>query len=202
MSAATTIPTGSQISPVDERIYQQTNLLGDWKGSWTKNHQPIEIKVDSINGSTAQVEYTHNGHTEKGTGTVDGRTITYGNVTIATRNGTQAAVEFAFGTATQSAILAKSAAPADQNKLVGNWIGSTATQTAAFQVISISGRDAQVRYSIDGQTAQGVGDASKNAVNLGKVAFSTADGLNGTVTFPVGHNTYTLAVKKFSPKTA
>jgi hypothetical protein len=202
VSAVASSPAGSQISPVNERIYHQSNLLGDWTGSWTKNNQPIEVKVVSINGSTAQVEYTHNGHTERGTGTVDGDTITYGNITIATRNGTKAAVEFAFGTATQSAILAKSAAPADQNKLVGNWIGSTVTQTAAFQVISISGRDAQVRYSIDGKTAQGVGDASKNTVNLGKVAFSTADGLNGTVTFPEGHNTYTLAVKKFTPKTA
>jgi hypothetical protein len=202
VSAVTTIPAGSQISPVNQRIYQQTNLLGDWKGSWSKNHQPIEIKVDSINGGAAQVEYTHNGHTEKGTGTVNGDTITYGNVTIATRNGTQAAVAFSFGTATQSAVLDKSAAAADQNKLVGNWIGSTVTQTAAFQITSISGRNAQVSYSIDGQTAQGVGDASKNAVNLGKVAFSTVDGLNGTVTFPVGQNTYTLAVKKFTPKTA
>ena len=76
----------SQISPANERVYHQSNLLGDWKGSFSKNHQPIELKVVSINGQSAQVEYTHNGHTERGTGTVDGSTVSFGNITIGTRN--------------------------------------------------------------------------------------------------------------------
>ena len=65
--------TSSQISPVDERIYHQSNLLGDWKGAWTKSNQPVEFKVINIRGTTAQVEYTHNGHTERGIADVSGR---------------------------------------------------------------------------------------------------------------------------------
>ncbi|MGA2292201.1 hypothetical protein [Bradyrhizobium sp.] len=123
-------------------------------------------------------------------------------MTIGTRDGKQAALEFSFGTATQSAILAKAAAPADQNNLVGNWIGATASMTAAIQVTSISGHDAQVQYNIAGQTGQGTGTAYKGAVELGNVQFSSSDGLTGTVIFKVGHQTVSLAVKKFTPKTA
>jgi hypothetical protein len=202
VSAVSTIPSGSQISPANERVYHQSLLVGDWKGSFSKTNQPIELKVDNIRGDAAQVEYTHNGHTERGTATVNGATITYGNVTIATRDGKKAGLEFSFGTVKQTAILDKAAAAADQNKLVGNWIGSTATQSIAFQVLSINGRDAQVRYSIGGQSAQAVGDVSKNAVIAGKVTFASEDGLNGKVTFPVGNQIFSLAVKKFTPKTA
>jgi hypothetical protein len=45
--------TTSQISPVEERIYHQSNLLGDWKGTWTKGGQPVEFKVINIRGTTA-----------------------------------------------------------------------------------------------------------------------------------------------------
>ena len=48
--------TTSQISPATERVYHQSNLLGDWKGTWTKSGQPLEFKVINIRGSTAQVE--------------------------------------------------------------------------------------------------------------------------------------------------
>lgn len=201
MSAVSTIPVGSQISPANERVYHQSNLIGDWKGSFTKTNQPVDFKVDNIKGTTAQVEYTHNGYTERGTATVNGASITYGNLTIATRDGSKAALEFSYGTAVQSAILTKAAAPADQNRLVGNWIGATATDSVAFQVLSISGRDAQVKYNVSGQTGQGVGDVHQNAVNLGKVSFATRDGLNGTVTYQVGSKTLSLAVKKFTPAT-
>jgi len=61
MTAITSTPAGSQISPANERVYHQSNLVGDWKGTWSKNHQPVEFKVVSIKGSSAQVEYTHNG---------------------------------------------------------------------------------------------------------------------------------------------
>jgi hypothetical protein len=86
----TTIQSSSQISPANERVYHQSYLLGDWKGTWTNSSQPVEFKVVNIRGDKAQVEYTHNGHTERGLGDVNGGTITFGNVTIVTRNGTKA----------------------------------------------------------------------------------------------------------------
>lgn len=203
VSAIATTQGASRISPVNERIYHQSNLLGDWKGSFSNNHLAIEVKVVSITGDTAQVEYTHNGHTERISATVDQNFITFGNLTIATRDGTKAALEFSFGTAKQDAILDKAAAPAtDQNPLVGSWIGSTDTQSASFQVLSINGRDAQVRYTIDGQSGQGVGDVVNNAVIFGRVLLSVADGLNGKLTFPAPGQTLSLAVQKFTPKTA
>ena len=93
----TTIQISSQISPANERVYHQSYLLGDWKGTWTNSSQPVEFKVVNIRGDKAQVEYTHNGHTERGLGDVNGGTITFGNVTIGTRNGTKAALEFSVG---------------------------------------------------------------------------------------------------------
>jgi hypothetical protein len=201
MTSIGTTQGGSQISPVNERIYHQSNLLGDWKGLWSKSHQPVEFKVLSIRGDTAQVEYTHNGHTERGTGTVSAATITYGNVTIGTRDGKNAGLEFSFGTAKSTAILAKSAAaaPVDQSKLVGNWIGTTATTSATFRVLSIKGRDAQVQYTVNGRTVTGVGDVYKNTVTLGSVQVSSDDGVHGAVTFPVGHSTLTVQATKFTP---
>ena len=203
VSAIAATQGASQISPVNEKLYHQSNLLGDWKGSFSNNHQAIEFKVLSISGSTAQIEYTHNGRTERGTASVDQNFITFGNVTIATRDGKKAALEFSFGTAKQDAILDKAAASTtNQNPLIGSWIGSTATQTASFQVLSINGRDAQVKYTIDGQSGQGVGDVVNNAVIFGKVLLSVTDGLNGKVTFPAPGKTLSLSVKKFTPKTA
>jgi hypothetical protein len=194
----------SRISPVNEKLYHQSNLLGDWKGSFANNNQAIEFKVVSITGDTAQIEYSHNGHKEVGTANVDKNSITYGNVTIATRDGQQGALEFSFGIVRQAAVLAKVNAPAtDQNQLVGNWIGSTDTLSASFQVLSISGRDAQVRYTIDGQSAQGVGDIVNNSVLFGKVSFSSADGLNGKLIFQSpGQPLSSLDVTKFKPTTA
>jgi hypothetical protein len=200
----------SRITTLNEKLYHQSNLLGDWKGSFTQSHQAIEFKVVSINGNTAQVEYTHNGRTERGTATVDKNSITFGSVTIGTRDGQQAGFEFSFqpqgqlaSTGTQTAILSKTAASAtDSNPLQGSWTGATASHSASFQVISINGRDAQVKYSFDGNSGQGVGDVVKNAVLLGKIQFSSTDGLNGKVTFQSGRQTISLAVKKFTPVTA
>jgi hypothetical protein len=194
----------SRISPVNEKLYHQSNLLGDWKGSFANNNQAIEFKVVSITGDTAQIEYSHNGHKEVGTANVDKNTITYGNVTIATRDGQQGALEFSFGIVRQAAVLAKVAAPAaDQNRLVGSWIGSTDTLSASFQVLSITGRDAQVRYNIDGQSGQGVGDVVNNSVLFGKISFSSADGLNGKLIFQdPGQALSSLDVTKFKPTTA
>jgi len=200
----------SRITPVNEKLYHQSNLLGDWKGSFSKTHQAVEFKVVSINGNTAQVEYTHNGHTERGTATVDKNSINFGNVTIATRDGKQAAFEFSYipqgsiaSSGIQDAILSKVAgSAADTNPLVGNWTGATVDHRISFQVISINGRDAQVKYNIDGNSGQGVGDVVKNAILLGPIQFSNIDGTNGKVTFQSGHQTFSLAVTRFTPKTA
>jgi hypothetical protein len=201
MTAITATQATSHISPANERIYHQSNLLGTWSGTWTKGHQPVSFKVVSINGSTAQVEYTHNGHTERGTGTVNGSTVTYGDVTVGTRDGSNAALVFSYGNATQSAVLQKAADTTQQNKLVGSWIGSTATQSVTFKVGSITGRDAQVKYTSNGQTTQGTGDLYQNTVTFGGAQVTSIDGVHGTVIYKSGHQTLSLAVTKFVPNT-
>ena len=200
----------SRISPVDERLYHQSNLLGDWKGNFKQSNAAVDFKVVSINGTSAQVEYTHNGRTERGTATVDKNSITFGNVTIATRNGTQAAFEFSFqpqgqlaSTGTQTAILSKNAsADPNANPLVGSWTGATADHGVSFTVSAINGRDAQVKYSLDGTSGEGVGDVVGNSVLLGKAQFTNIDGTNGKVTFQSGKQTISIPVKRFVPKTA
>jgi hypothetical protein len=199
MTAISTIPKGSQISPATERVYHQSNLIGDWKGTWKTNGRPVEVKVVNIRGTQAQIEYTHDGHTERGIGTVDGATISYGNITIGTKNGSVAALEFSSGTAKMDAVLNKQASTADQSKLVGSWSGTSSGQSAFFQVVSVDGKDAQVRFTANGGTVQS-GDAitvGTNAVMFGaKATFTTTDGLHGNVVFKVGHNTYSVRVTK------
>jgi hypothetical protein len=203
--------TTSRINPVDERVYHQSNLLGEWKGNFKQSNGAIDFKVVSINGTSAQVEYTHNGHTERGTATVDKDSISFGNVTIATRNGTQAAFEFAYqpqgqlaATGTQTAVLTKdaSATAADANPLVGSWTGANVEHGVSFTVSSINGRDAQVKYILDGNSGQGVADVVQNSVLLGKAQFTNIDGTNGKVTFQSGKQTISIPVKRFVPKTA
>jgi hypothetical protein len=202
MTAITTIPKGSQISPASERVYHQSNLIGDWKGSWQKNGRPVEVKVVNIRGSTAQIEYTHDGHTERGIGSVDGATITYGNITIGTKNGSVAALEFSSGTAKMDAVLNKQSSTADQSNLVGSWSGTGSGQSAFFQVVSVDGKDAQVRFTANGAAIQS-GDAitvGQNTVMFGsKAQFTTTDGLHGHVVFSVGHKTYSVPVTKTKP---
>ena len=193
------VQSANQISPASERAYHQSNLIGDWTGTWSKTHQPVEFKVLNIRGNKAQVEYTHNGRTERGYGTVNGSAITYGNVTIATRDGKNAAMQSLVGKMEMTGVLSKSAAPAaDQNKLVGIWNSDASTpgQSASFQVRAISGRDAQVTYTVNGQTQQGIGTVYGNAVMFGKMQVSSDDGLNGKVIYPVGSQTLSLSVKK------
>jgi hypothetical protein len=194
----------SYISPANERVYHQSNLLGDWKGTSKQNNMPVEFKVVNIRGDQAQVEYTHNGHTERGLGTVDGATITFGDVTIGTRNGSQAAFEFSTGTSKWDAILTKQSATTDQNKLVGTWNGSSNVtgQAATFQVLSVSGLDAQVRYTVNGVLHQGTGIASKNSVMFGGATLSTSDGTDGSIVFSSGHNTYSLTAKNAQASTS
>lgn len=188
----------NQISPVNERIYHQSNLVGDWKGTSKQNNQPVEFKVINIRGDQAQVEYTHNGHTERGFGTVNGATVTFGDVTIGTRNGSQAAFEFSSGTAKWTAILTKQSQTTDQNKLVGSWNGTSRQngQAASVQVTSVDGQNAQVRFIVNGTAHTGTGIASKNSIMLAGATISSNDGLNGNVVFEVGHNTYSVPVTK------
>jgi hypothetical protein len=201
MAAISTIPKGSQISPATERVYHQSNLIGDWKGTWKDSSRPVEVKVINIRGNQAQVEYTHDGRTERGTGSVDGATVSFGNITIGTKNGSVAALEFSSGTTKKTAVLNKAAAATDQNKLVGSWSGfsSANSQSAFFQVVSVDGRDAQVRFTANGGTIQS-GDAdvvANNTVMFGaKAQFTTNDGQTGNVVFKVGHNTYSVPVTK------
>lgn len=99
-----------------------------------------------------------------------------------------------------TAVLNKQAASTDQNKLVGSWSGFSRSngQSAFFQVVSVDGRDAQVRFSANGGTIRS-GDAivSGNAVMFGAVAqFTSNDGQTGTVIFKVGHSSYSVPVTK------
>lgn len=196
-----TIPSGNAISPAAERVYHQSYLLGDWKGTWSSNHQSVEFKVINIRGNTAQVEYTHDGHTERGIADVNGGLITFGNVSIATRNGQKAALEFSFGPAKMTAILDKESSTADQNKLIGSWNGFSKdnNQSAYFQVVSVDGRDAQVKYTLGGITQTGTGTVYKNTVMFGRAQITSNDGQNGTVVFEVGGKTYSVAVTKYQP---
>ena len=198
----TTISSSTnQISPANERVYHQSNLVGDWKGTWTKSGQPVEFKVINIRGATAQVEYTHNGHTERGLADVSGATISFGDVTIGTKNGQKAALEFSTGTAKMTAILDKQASTADQNKLVGSWSGYSAIngQSVLFRVVSVDGRNAQVTFTANGTTQKGTGTVDKNAVMFGKAQITSSDGQTGNVILQVGHNTYSVPVTKLKP---
>lgn len=195
--AITATQSTSHILPANERVYHQSNLLGTWNGTWQRNNQPVSFKVISISGSTAQVEYTHDGHTERGTGQVDGATISYGTVSIGTRDGQNAGLVFTYGSAKFNAVLKKAADTTPQNNLVGAWIGSTANQSVTFKVTSITGRDAQVRLTVNGNVKTGTGDVTGSTVQFGGAQVTTTDGVRGKVTFKIGHSTFALPVTKF-----
>jgi len=195
----TTISSSTnQISPVNERIYHQSNLVGDWKGTSKQNNQPVEFKVVNIRGDQAQIEYTHNGHTERGFGQVNGATITFGDITIGTRNGSQAALEFSSGSAKWTAIMTKQSSTADQNQLVGNWSGFSRQngQVASFQVTSVDGLNAEVKLTVNGTLKQGTGTVYKNTIMFAGATIASNDGSNGNIVFKVGHNTYSVPVTK------
>jgi hypothetical protein len=198
---STISPTTSQISPATERVYHQSNLLGDWKGTWKNTSRPVEFKVVNIRGNKAQIEYTHDGHTERGQGDVNGATINFGNVTIGTRNGSVAAFEFSVGGATKTAILNKQNATVDQNKLVGTWNGFSTSngKSISFTVKSVDGRDAVVSWTVNGVTHQGAGSVLKNTVMFGKAQVTSDDGKTGTAVLQVGNASYPIPVTKYVP---
>lgn len=194
-------PTTSRISPATERVYHQSNLLGDWKGTWKNTSRPVEFKVINIRGDKAQIEYTHDGHTERGQADVNGATITFGNVTIGTRNGSVAAFEFSVGGATKTAILNKQDATVDQNKLVGTWNGFSTSngKSISFTVKSVDGRDAVVSWTVNGIAHQGSGSVLKNTVMFGKAQVTSDDGKTGTAVLQVGNTSYPIPVTKYVP---
>jgi hypothetical protein len=207
MAAITSIPKGSQISPATERIYHQSNLIGDWKGTWKGSSQPVEFKVVNIRGQAATVEYTHNGHTERGIGEVNGATIDFGSVTIGTKNGQVAALEFSTGVGKQTAVLNKQPDPStqQQSKLIGTWTGFSPQNghSAFFQVKSVDGRDAQVSFSADGETIQtGSAIVFQNSVAFGnKGQITSNDGVTGTAVVQIGNKSYAVPVTKKKPAT-
>jgi hypothetical protein len=194
--------TTSQISPATERVYHQSNLLGDWKGTWANSNSPVEFKVVNIRGTKAQVEYTHDGHTERGLADVNGATITFGNVTIGTRNGSVAAFEFSVSGVKKTATLNKQAATTDQNKLVGTWNGFSTSngKSVSFTVKSVDGRDAVVSWTVDGLAHAGTGTVYKNTVMFGRAQVTSDNGTTGTVVLQVGNISYPIPVTKNVPK--
>jgi len=203
MTTISSAASASIIAPEVERVYHQSNLVGDWKGVWAKNHGQIEVKVLNIRGTDAQIEYTHDGHTERGTGQVDGATITYGNIIIGTKDGKTAALEFSAGGAPpQTAVLAKvPATTTDQSQqLVGMWSGSSSIngQSATFQVVSVNGRDAQVKLVVgNGNLQTGSATVSKNTIMFsGKAQFTATDSQNGKLVVQIGSKSYAMPVTK------
>lgn len=191
----------SQISPANERMYHQSNLLGEWKGNWAGNNQAVGFKVVNIRGARAQVEYTHNGHTERGFGQVNGATITFGSVTIGTKDGKNLALVFSAGGGQASASLEKQAPPASDSRLMGSWGGYSADngKSASFRVLSVNGNEAQVSVTTDGITRQGTGIVYKNVIMFGQSQIATDDGQNGKIIYQVGTKSFTVPVTKYPP---
>jgi hypothetical protein len=195
------VQSANQISPAMERMYHTSNLLGDWKGTWTVNHTAVAFKVVNIRGAQAVVEYTHNGHTERGIGSVNGSTIDFGPVTLGTKNGKNAVLLFSADGGKASAVLEKQAPAGDQSNLSGSWAGYSAAngKSASFRVLSVNGRDAQVSVMIDGITHQGTGTVYKNVIMFEHAQISTDDGKNGKVTYRVGNKSFMVPVTKLPP---
>jgi hypothetical protein len=194
----TAIASINQISPVKERIYHTSNLLGEWKGSWTANGSAVSFKVVNIRGDRATVEYTHNGHTERGIGSVNGATIDFGAVTLGTKNGKNAVLLFAAGGGKASATLEKQAPPGDESNLTGSWGGFSADdgKSASFRVLSVSGKQAQVSVTIGAVTRQGTGIVYNNVIMFGQSQISTNDGKTGKLIYQVGNKSFTAPVTK------
>ncbi|MFT4115911.1 hypothetical protein [Bradyrhizobium sp.] len=191
----------SQISPAMERVYHQSNLLGEWKGTWAANNQPVGFKVVNIRGSRAQVEYTHNGRTERGFGQVDGATISFGAVTIGTKNGKNAVLLFSAGGGKASASLEKQAPAASDSRLMGSWGGYSSEngKSASFRVLSVNGKEAQVSVTTDGITRQGTGIVYNNVIMFGQAQIATDDGKNGKIIYQVGTKSFMVPVTKYPP---
>ncbi|RXT41093.1 hypothetical protein [Bradyrhizobium betae] len=191
----------SQISPANERMYHQSALVGDWKGNWAGNNQPVGFKVVNIRGARAQVEYTHNGHTERGFGQVSGSLITFGNITVGTKDGKNLVLLSSAGAGKQTASLEKQAPPASDSNLMGSWGGYSSDngKSASFRVLAINGKEATVSVTTDGITRQGTGYVYKNVIMFGQSQIATDDGKNGKIIYQVGTRSFMVPVTKYPP---
>ena len=194
----TAIQSTNQISPLNERMYHQSNLLGEWKGSWSANGSAVSFKVVNIRGAAATVEYTHNGHTERGIGSVNGATIDFGAVTLGTKNGKNAVLLFSAGGGKASATLEKQAPAGDESNLTGSWGGFSADdgKSASFRVLSVNGKQAQVSVTIGDITRQGTGVVYNNVIMFGQSQISTDDGKTGKIIYQVGLKSFTASATK------
>jgi hypothetical protein len=191
----------SQISPANERMYHQSTLVGDWKGNWAGNNQPVGFKVVNIRGARAQVEYTHNGHTERGFGQVSGSLITFGSITVGTKDGKSLVLLSSAGAGKQTATLEKQAPPASDSNLMGSWGGYSSDngKSASFRVLAINGKEATVSVTTDGITRQGTGYVYKNVIMFGQSQIATDDGKNGKIIYQVGTKSFMVPVTKYPP---
>ncbi|MGJ4993026.1 hypothetical protein [Bradyrhizobium sp. HKCCYLR20261] len=192
------VSSTSYISPAMERVYRQSNLLGEWKGSWTANGQAVSFKVVNIRGAAATVEYTHNGRTERGIGQVNGSTIDFGAVTLGTKNGKNAVLLFSAGGGKASAVLEKQAPPASESNLAGSWAGYSGDNgmSASFRVLSVNGKQAQVSVTNNGITRTGTGLVYNDVIMFEQTQLSTKDGKSGTVIYQLGNKSYSVPVNK------
>jgi hypothetical protein len=179
-------------------MYHQSNLLGEWKGSWSANGSAVSFKVVNIRGAAATVEYTHNGHTERGIGSVNGATIDFGAVTLGTKNGKNAVLLFSAGGGKASATLEKQAPAGDESNLTGSWGGFSADdgKSASFRVLSVNGKQAQVSVTIGDITRQGTGVVYNNVIMFGQSQISTNDGKTGKIIYQVGLKSFTASATK------
>lgn len=187
----------SQISPANERVYHQSALLGEWKGTWAGNNQPVSFKVVNIRGARAQVEYTHNGRTERGFGQISGALLTFGTVTVGTKDGKNLVLLSSAGGGKQTATLEKQAPPASDSRLTG--YSSDNGKSASFKVLSVNGNEAQVSVTTDGITRQGTGIVYKNVIMFGQSQIATNDGQNGKIIYQVGSKSFMVPVTKYPP---
>jgi hypothetical protein len=198
--------TGSQISKQNETLYQQGNLIGTWSGKWSGTNQSVTFKVLKITGSTAEIEYDHNGQVQKGQASVSQNSITFDGVTIGTNDGSSGAIEFSSGTVTKTGTLTKTSATAvDPNKLIGSWSGLTSTGNAAsFTVKSITGTDAVVTSTVNGITNSGTGtyNAANNVITFGKTQISLSSSGSANVIFSSMGSTYSVPVTKAASTTS
>ncbi len=194
--------SGSQIPKQEEQLYTQSNLIGTWSGNWSANKQPITITVLKITGATAEIQYTQNGNTQKAQAQVSQNTISFGNITIGTKNGTNGAAELQVGSFTETATLTKtSATPTDPNKLVGSWSGLTSTGNAAsFTVTSVAGTSATVNVTVDGIIHKGTGtyNAANNLITFAGTQLALKSDGSANVTFSQLGQTYAVPVTKAS----
>jgi hypothetical protein len=197
--------TNSRIATQQETLYHQSNLLGTWSGNFGPNKSPVTFSVEKINGSTATIEFDHNGQKQKANASISNNIITFGNYQIATKDGQSAVLLFQSGSYSLHSPLTKTVDPskstANQNPLVGAWSGLSSTGNAAsFTVKSITGNSADVTYAVNGVTNSGTGtyNASNNVISFGQAQISTNPMGQTNIVYSSLGQTYSIAATKAS----